>query len=78
MRRAHRRAPAWLQNDTSLVENMKDIFYMVTKSTHKCTSYLRPIRSSGSTEGVLEETGRDDQHIITRAAPNEIKRCEGV
>ena len=33
MRRAHRRAPAGIQNDTSLVENMKGI-YMVTKSTN--------------------------------------------
>ena len=34
---------------------------------------LRPIRSSGSTEGALEEAGRAEQHIITEAAPNELK-----
>ena len=33
MRRANRRPPAELQNDTSFVENVKDI-YMVTKSTN--------------------------------------------
>ena len=31
VRRAHHRAPAELQNDASLVENMKDM-YMITKS----------------------------------------------
>ena len=59
---------------------MKDIFYMVTKSTHKCTSYLRPIRSSGSTDGrkgALEEAGRAEQHI-TEAAPNELKLGGGA
>ena len=35
--------------------------------------YLRPIRSSGSTEGALKEAGRGEQHIITEAAPNELK-----
>ena len=35
---------------------------------------LRPIRSSGSTGGALEEAGRAEQpHIITEAAPNELK-----
>ena len=39
---------------------------------------LRPIRSSGNTEGVLEEAGRAEQHIITEAAPNEPKLGEGA
>ena len=39
---------------------------------------LRPIRSSGSTEGALEEAGRAEQHIITEAAPNELKLGEGA
>ena len=38
---------------------------------------LRPIRSSGSTEGALEEAGRAEQHI-TEAAPNELKLGEGA
>ena len=38
---------------------------------------LRPIRSSGSTEGALEEAGRAEQHIITEAVPNEFKLGEG-
>ena len=33
----------------------------------------RPSRSSGSTEGSLEEAGRAEQHIITEAAPKELK-----
>ena len=37
---------------------------------------LRPIRSSGSTEGVLEEAGRAEQHVITEAAPNELNLGE--
>ena len=40
--------------------------------------YLRPIRSSGSTEGALEEAGRAEQHIITEAAPNELKLGKGA
>ena len=39
---------------------------------------IRPIRSSGSTEGVLEKAGRAEQHIITEAAPNELKLGEGA
>ena len=39
---------------------------------------LRPIRSSGSTEGALEEAGRAEQHITTEAAPNELKLGEGA
>ena len=39
---------------------------------------LRPIRSSGSTEGALEEAGRAEQHIITEAAPNELRLGEGA
>ena len=39
---------------------------------------VRPIRSSGSTEGALEEAGRAEQHIITKAAPNELKLGEGA
>ena len=39
---------------------------------------LRPIRSSGSTEDALEETGRAEQHITTEAAPNELKLGEGA
>ena len=31
------------------------------------------IRSSGSTEGALEETGRVEQHMITEAARNELQ-----
>ena len=34
---------------------------------------LRPIRSSGRTGGALEEAGRAEQHIVTEAAPNELK-----
>ena len=72
MRPAHRRAPAWLQNDTSLVENIKHI-HMVTKSTY--ILYSRPIRSSASTDGrtgALEEAGRAEQQI-TEAVSNELK-----
>ena len=39
---------------------------------------LRPIRSSGSTDGAREEAGRAEQHIITEAAPNELKLGEGA
>ena len=39
---------------------------------------LRPIRSLGSTEGALKEAGRAEQHIITKAAPNELKLGEGA
>ena len=39
---------------------------------------LRPIQSSGSTEGALEEEGRAEQHIITEAAPNKLKLGEGT
>ena len=39
---------------------------------------LRPIRSSGRTEGAFEETGRAEQRIITEAAPNELKLGEGA
>ena len=38
---------------------------------------LRPIRSSGSTEGALEEAGRAE-HYITEAAPNELNLGEGA
>ena len=55
---------------------MKDI-YMVTKN-QAVYIILRPIQSSGSTEGALEETGRAEQHIITEAAPNELKLGEGA
>ena len=80
VRRAHHRAPAELQNDASLVENMKDM-YMITKSSKVYIYilsivyilYLVPIRSLGSTEGTLEAAGRGEQHIITEAVPNELK-----
>ena len=39
---------------------------------------LRPIRSSSSAEGALEEAGRAAQHIITEAAPDELKPGEGA
>ena len=43
--------------------------------------YLRPDRYSGScTDGrkcLLEEAGGVEQHNITEAAPNELKRGEG-
>ena len=39
---------------------------------------LRPVRSSGSIEGALEDAGRAEQHIITEAAPNELKLGEGA
>ena len=39
---------------------------------------LRPIRSSGSTEGALEESGRAEQHIITETTPNELNLGEGA
>ena len=39
---------------------------------------VRPIRSSGRTEGVLEEAGRAEQRIITVAAPNELTLGEGA
>ena len=38
---------------------------------------LRPIRSSGSTEGALEEARRAEEHT-TEAAPNEPKLGEGA
>ena len=40
--------------------------------------YVRPIRSSGSTEGALEEAGRAEQSIITEAAPNKLKLGRGA
>ena len=39
---------------------------------------MRPIRSSGGTEGALEGAGRVEQHIITEAAQNELKLGEGA
>ena len=39
---------------------------------------LPQILSSGSTEGALEEAGPAEQHIITEAAPNELKLGEGA
>ena len=39
---------------------------------------LRPIRSSGSTEGEPEEAGRAEQHIITETALNELNLGEGA
>ena len=36
------------------------------------------MRSSGSTEGAVEETVRAEQHMITEAAPNELKLGEGA
>ena len=36
------------------------------------------LRSTGSTEGALEVAGRAEQHIITEAAPNELKLGEGA
>ena len=39
---------------------------------------LRPVRSSDSTEGALEEAGRVEQHFITEAAPNGLKLGEGA
>ena len=39
---------------------------------------LRPFRSSGSTEGAVEEAGRAGQYIITEAARNELKLGEGA
>ena len=39
---------------------------------------LRPIRSSGNKEGALEEAGQAERHIITEAAPNELKLGEGA
>ena len=38
---------------------------------------LRPMRSSGRTEGVLKEAGRAEQHI-TEATPNEVELGEGA
>ena len=38
---------------------------------------FRTIRSSSSTEGTPEEAGRAEQHIITYAAPNDLKLGEG-
>ena len=46
---------------------MQDI-YMVKKSTN-VHDVLRAIRSSGGAEGVLDEAGRTEQHIIPEAAP---------
>ena len=43
---------------------------------YECILYLRPIRSSGSTDGrksAVEEAGPADQDIIIEAAPNELK-----
>ena len=39
---------------------------------------LRPLRSSGSTEGALVEAGRAEKYIITEAAPNELNLGEGA
>ena len=50
---------------------------MFTNSTN-VLSCSRPNRSSVSTEGALEEAGRAEQHIITEAAPNELKLGAGA
>ena len=42
------------------------------------TFYVNPIRSSGSTEGSLEEAGRSEHHIITEAAASELKLGTGA
>ena len=34
----------------------------------QCTLYFQTIRSSGSTEGGLEEAGRSEQHMVPEAA----------
>ena len=61
-----------------MVEELK---YVIWSQTLRGISYLRPIRSSASTEGALEEARRAEQHIITmlvEAAPNQLKRCGGA
>ena len=55
---------------------MQDI-YMVKKSTN-VHDVLRAIRSSGGAEGVLDEAGRTEQHIIPEAAPNELTLGSGA
>ena len=52
------------------------LIYVVTKSSS--VHILPPIRSSGSTEGALEEAGQAELHMITEAAPNELKLREGA
>ena len=51
MRWAHRRAPALLQNDTSLVESMKDI-NMVSKYTNKYIFDQSDLRVAHTAVGV--------------------------
>ena len=50
----------------------------ITQNLRMHRIYLRLIRSPGSTEGALGEAGRAEQHIITEAAPNELKLGEGA
>ena len=49
---------------------------MVTNSTTELN--LRPSRPSGSTGSALEEEEKAEQHIITEAAPIELKLGGGV
>ena len=62
---------AWVYKGCGQTDRQMCIF--LNRDSVLQTENLRPIRSSGSTEGALEEAGRAEQHIITDAAPNELK-----
>ena len=49
---------------------------MVTKSTN--TYYIYDLSDPRVAQGVLEEAGRAKAHIITEAAPNELKLGRGA
>ena len=47
---------------------------------YECILYLRPIRSSGSTDGrkgTFEEAEQVEQRMITEVAPKKLKLGEG-
>ena len=64
MRRANRRPPAELQNDTSFVENVKDI-YMVTKSTNVYYIYDKSDPRVGQTAVRVRSKSQDEWNSIT-------------
>ena len=57
------------------VENLKEILWLQNIAVYIT---FRTIRSSSSTEGTPEEAGRAEKHIITYAAPNDLKLGEGA
>ena len=50
----------------------------VTVTKYSGVRYISNIRSSSSTEGMPEEAGRAEEHIITDAALNDLKIGEGA